>query len=314
MNPSDKKGASGLLIIIAFATVYIVWGSTYFFILKALNDFPPMMLGGLRFIIAGLLMLIWCIIKGEKLFVLEDIKHGAISGVLMLFIGTGVVIWVEQYLASALVAILVSAAPLWFVLLDKPKWKENFTSKSTIAGLIFGFIGIILLFKEEINSVFNGISDFTEISSMLLLMFGSLSWAAGSIYSKYKAKSGSNTVNVAWQIIAAAVPFIILSFILGEPQRMHWQTVTTAGWFSLLYLIFFGSIAAYTAYVWLLQVCPATQVSTYAYVNPLVAVLLGVFFASEKISILQILGLVIILVSVLLINLAKYRNSKKLSQ
>jgi drug/metabolite transporter (DMT)-like permease len=308
MTGSKIKNASPLLVIVAFTTIYIVWGSTYFFILIALKGFPPMMLGALRFIIAGALMLGWCFARGEKLFVLNDMKHAAVSGLLMLFVGTGMVIWVEQYLASALVAILVSADPIWFVLLDKSKWKENFTNKSTIAGLIFGFIGIVLLFKEKISNAFSGSNSYIEIGSMLLIIIGSLSWTAGSLYSKYKSTSGSNTVNVAWQIIAAGIPFIPLSFLLGEPQHLQWQTISSDAWFSLFYLIIFGSIAAYTAYVWLLQVRSATQVSTFAYVNPVVAVLLGVFFASENISFLQITGLVVILVSVLLVNLAKYRN------
>jgi len=308
MPGSNIKNASPLLVIVAFATIFIVWGSTYFFILIALKGFPPMMLGALRFIIAGAIMLGWCLARGEKLFILNDIKHAAISGLLMLFIGTGVVIWVEQYLASALVAILVSANPLWFVLMDKSGWKENLTNKSTVTGVIFGFIGIVLLFKEKINSAFSGSNNYIEIGSMVLLMIGSLSWTAGSLYSKCRTTSGSNTVNVAWQITAAGIPFIPLSFLFGEPQRMQWQTISADVWFSLFYLVVFGSIAAYTAYVWLLQVRPATQVSTHAYVNPVVAVLLGVFFASENISFLQITGLVVILVSVLLINLAKYRN------
>ena len=147
---------------------------------------------------------------------------------------------------------------------------------------------------------------------MFLLMIGSLSWTAGSLYSKYKATSGSNTVNVAWQMIAAAVPFIFLSFLFNEQQNFQWQNIPANAWLSLFYLVFFGSIAAYTAYVWLLQVRPSAQVSTYAYVNPVVAVLLGIFFADESISFLQITGLVIILASVLLINLAKYRIANKM--
>src|SRR6185436_9587543 len=252
MPGSNIKNASPLLVIVAFATIFIVWGSTYFFILIALKGFPPMMLGALRFIIAGAIMLGWCLARGEKLFILNDIKHAAISGLLMLFIGTGVVIWVEQYLASALVAILVSANPLWFVLMDKSGWKENLTNKSTVTGVIFGFIGIVLLFKEKINSAFSGSNNYIEIGSMVLLMIGSLSWTAGSLYSKCRTTSGSNTVNVAWQITAAGIPFIPLSFLFGEPQRMQWQTISADEWFSLFYLVVFGSIAAYTAYVWLL--------------------------------------------------------------
>lgn len=311
MTGSINKNASPFLVILSFATVYTVWGSTYFFILKALQGFPPMFLGALRFIIAGLIMLGWSFLRGEKMFILKDIKHSALSGILMLFVGTGIVIWVEQYLPSAFVAILVSAAPLWFVLMDKPKWKENFTNKATITGLIIGFIGIVLLFSEKINSAFSLGGNHAEFGSMLLLLVGSLSWTAGSLFSKYKATSGSNTVNVGWQMLAAGIPFIPISFLLGEPQHLQWKSIPVNAWLSVLYLIFFGSIAAYTAYVWLLQVRPAAQVSTYAYVNPVVAVLLGVLFASEKISFVQLLGLAIILGSVLLINLAKYRAAKK---
>lgn len=299
------------MVVVAFATVYIVWGSTYFFILKTLQGFPPFLMGALRFIIAGVIMLTWCFIKGEKLFILKDIKHAAVSGLLMLFVGTGVVIWVEQYLASALVAILISAAPIWFVLLDKPKWKENFTNKSTLAGLFIGFVGIVLLFKEKISGAFSSVDSSVQIGCMLLLLVGSFSWTAGSIYSKYKATAGSNKVNVGWQMVAAGIPFVPLTFFHGELQHLQWQTISADAWLSLCYLIFFGSIAAFTAYVWLLQVRSSAQVSTYAYVNPVVAVLLGVFFASEKISFLQLLGLVIILGSVLLINLVKYRAGKK---
>lgn len=308
MPEPNKKTVSSLLVLLAFAIVYIVWGSTYFFIIVALKGFPPMMLGALRFLMAGAIMLAWCAAKGEKLFVANDIKNAAVSGMLMLFVGTGVVIWVEQYLPSALVAILVSAAPMWFVMMDKRAWKENFSNKSTVAGLVFGFIGVILLFKEKVTDAFSGGNNYTEIGCMFLLMLGSLCWTSGSLHSKYHPSSGSNTVNVAWQIMIPAIPFALLSFLLHEPEHMVWSNVPAVAWFSLFYLVLFGSIAAYTAYVWLLKVRPSAQVSTYAYVNPVVAVLLGVFLGAEHISVLQLTGLFVILASVLLINLAKYRK------
>ena len=117
------------MVIISFTTVYLVWGSTYFFILLALKGFPPMLLGAFRFLVGGALMLGWSFFRKEKLFILSDIKHAAVSGTFMLFGGTGVVIWVEQYLPSAFVAILVSAAPLWFVLMDRPMWKISFNAE-----------------------------------------------------------------------------------------------------------------------------------------------------------------------------------------
>lgn len=293
------------MVVLAFAAIYIIWGSTYFVTLIAVQNLPPFLLGAIRFIIAGLILLGWNIIRKEKVFEIHTIKHAAVSGFLMLFIGNGAVIWVEQFLPSAAVAIIVSSAPIWFVVLDKPLWSQNFKSKATIAGLITGFAGVVLLFGERL---FNSGADKVHIglSSMLFLIIGSMGWAGGSLYSKYKSSGVSAPVNTAWQMIAAGIVFIPGSIIRSEWQMVNWQNVPAIAWFSLVYLILFGSIVAFSAYVWLLKVRPATQVSTYAYVNPVVAVLLGVFFANELISVTQILGLVTILGGVLLINLHKY--------
>src|ERR1700751_2125245 len=119
MPTTQNKSASTLTVVIAFATVYLVWGSTYFFIQRAIHGLPPLLMGGLRFFTAGLLVLIWCIIKGEKIFNKKDMVSAAVVGILLLCLGNGIVIWVEQTLPSAMVAILVSAAPIWFVLIDK---------------------------------------------------------------------------------------------------------------------------------------------------------------------------------------------------
>jgi drug/metabolite transporter (DMT)-like permease len=145
---------------------------------------------------------------------------------------------------------------------------------------------------------------------MLLVVIGAMSWAGGSLYSKYNSTGGSVSVNSAWQMFSAGLAFFIASLIREEQNGFVWSAVPTDAWLSVIYLILFGSIAAFSAYVWLLEVRPATQVSTYAYVNPVVAVLLGVLFANESITMLQILGLVVILGSVLLINLAKYRKAR----
>jgi drug/metabolite transporter (DMT)-like permease len=153
MATSSQKSASPLLVIIAFATVYLVWGSTYFFIKMAVDGFPPFLLGAIRFFMAGALLLTWCAIKGERIFVKRNMIHAAVSGLLLLVIGNGIVIWVEQTLPSAMVAIMVTAPPIWFVLLDKPNWGTNFKSKSTIIGLVIGFGGVILLFSEQIESM-----------------------------------------------------------------------------------------------------------------------------------------------------------------
>jgi drug/metabolite transporter (DMT)-like permease len=299
------------MVIIAFATVYLVWGSTYFFIKIAVDGFPPMLLGALRFLTAGILMLIWCVIKGEQIFVKRNIIHAVVSGFLLLVIGNGAVIWAEQTLPSAMVAIMVSSPPIWFVLLDKQNWNVNLKSTSTIIGLIIGFAGVILLFSEQLGGLFGASTGHSKLPGMLLLLIGSISWASGSLYSKYYNTKGSAPVNTAWQMLAAGLVFLPSSFLHHEVQGLQWQNIPAHSWYALLYLVIFGSIAAFSAYVWLLQVRPATQVSTYAYVNPVIAVILGVLFAHESITLLQISGLVIILGSVLLINLSKYRKEKQ---
>jgi len=312
MPAISHKPASPLLVIIAFATVYLVWGSTYFFIRIAMQGgLPPFVLGAIRFTTAGLLLMGWCAIKGEKLFVAKDVLPAAITGILLLFVANGIVIWSEKTLPSAMVAILVSSAPIWFVLLDKPHWAVNFKSKATIIGLIIGFAGVILLFSEQIGDLFKASNAQSKLPWMLLLVLGTISWSGGSLYSKTKHPTVSASVNTAWQMIAAGIVYIPVSFIHHEYDHFNLSQVNMNGWLALVYLILFGSIAAFSAYVLLLHARPATQVSTYAYVNPVIAVILGVFFASERISFIQIGGLFVILLSVLLINLAKYRKEQR---
>lgn len=305
----EETPASKLNVILAFAIVYIVWGSTYFFIQKAVQSFPPFMLGALRFFAAAFIMLIWCVYKKEKVFDLKQVMHAVLGGLLLLFIGNGAVIWVEQYMPSAIVAIMVSSSPLWFVLLDKPKWGQNLRSKSTIFGLVMGFFGVVLLFYKSIVTSVSGGSGI-EAGGMILVTLAAMSWAGGSLYSKYYSSGSSAIVNSTWQMLAAAVAFAIGGLLRGEQNGFEIQSVSPEGWWSVAYLVLFGSIAGFSAYVWLLKVRSATQVSTYAYVNPVVAVLLGVLFANERISILQISGLGVILLSVMMINLARYRKEK----
>lgn len=310
---TSTKTPSTLLVVLAFATVYIVWGSTYFFIQRALEGFPPFFLGAFRFIIAGLLMLGWTLMQGEEVFSWKVMKPAIVTGLLLLFIANGVIIWVEQFLPSAMVAIMVSSAPLWFVLLDKPKWSENLSNKSTILGLVIGFAGVILLFYEKIMATMSSLNSSRDLFAMVLVVFSSMAWAGGSLYSKYNSVSNSATVNSTWQMLAAGIAFIPGTFISGEWSSIDISTIPLNAWLATTYLILVGSIAGFSAYVWLLKVQPATKVSTYAYVNPVVAVLLGVFFAHESITLLQISGLIVILGSVLLVNLHKYRKPKQVA-
>ena len=332
MVNSSKQPPSTVRVVTAFSIVYLVWGSTYFFIRLSVAHIPPMLVGCLRFLLAGILMLAWCLFTKETVFSWRVMRPAIVSGVLLLFFGNGALIWSEQYIPSSLAAILLAAGPIWFVVLDKGKWKENFRSRATIAGLAVGSVGVLLLFWERLtgapdtaggavrqhavgvaggrDAVAAGAAgtDWSMIA-LVVLVIGSISWAAGSLYSKYRSAGNSNSVNAGWQMLAAGVCFIPASLISGEWSHLQLAAVPLSSWLSIGYLVTMGSLAGYSAFVWLLQVRPATQVSTHAYVNPVVAVLLGVLFAGERLSAIQLLGLIVILASVLLINLAKYRTA-----
>jgi drug/metabolite transporter (DMT)-like permease len=297
----------------AFAIVYLAWGGTYFFIRLSLQHIPPMLVGAIRYVIAGLLMLSWCVFTKKRIFSWRAIRPAAVSGLLLLVGGNGLLIWSEQYIPSSLAAILLASGPIWFVLLDRSKWRENFRSKATIAGLVVGSVGVLMLFGQKLQGEGGqGGGGNREMAALAMLIVASISWAAGSLYSKYKAVGNSNSVNAGWQMMIAGIVFVVCSAISGEFDHFRLRDVPLSGWLSVAYLVTLGSLLGYSAFTWLLQVRPATQVSTHAYVNPVVAVLLGVLFAGERLSFLQVLGLMVILASVLLINLAKYRADARL--
>lgn len=311
MENRPKETTSLALIIFAFAIVYVLWGSTYFFIKMAIRDIPPLLLGALRYGIAGFLMLGWAVLKRKKLFERKSLLISAIVGTLLLTGGNGAVILAEQTLPSALVAILWSLLPVTFVVIDRPNWGKNFRNRSTVLGLLMGFVGVYLLYSGQLDHVVFNSGAPLNFGGMLIVIAGTISFASGSLYSKKNPSRLSSEANVAWQMIFAGGTFMMGSLARQEVSEVHWVEIKTESWLALAFLIFFGSFVAFSAYVWLLSKRPATQVNTYAYVNPVVAVLLGVLFASEKISLLQIGGLVVILVGVLLINLSKYLKKER---
>jgi drug/metabolite transporter (DMT)-like permease len=308
MQEIHSKHAPLAKVIVAFAIVYIIWGSTYFFVQSAERDFPPFILGAFRFFASGFLLMVWCGAKGYKLIDGSQIKTSFIVGNLLLFIGNGSILWAEETLPSSLVAVLVSAAPLWFVLFDKRKWNINFSNRFIITGVFTGFAGVILLFGEKIFYHPSPSTGILQIVALTVVVAGNISWSAGSLYSKYNSK-GNTSVGAAWQMLFAGVSFFILSAFTHEIDSFNFSQIHIRAWLSVIYLICFGSLAGYSAYIWLLQVRPATQVSTNAYVNPVVAVLLGVFFGGEAINGIQIGGLAIILLSVFIINFEKYKSN-----
>jgi drug/metabolite transporter (DMT)-like permease len=296
-------------IVLAFAAVYIIWGSTYLGIQLGLRDIPPFLLSSIRFLLAGVVLLAWCLWKKDPMPSRKDIGRNAICGALMLFGGTVSVTWAEQYIPSSVAAIIVTSLPFWFVLLDKKQWSYYFSNKLIIAGLLVGFLGVVLLMSFGHTNTADNINSNKKLAGSLVIVAGGIAWTVGSLYSKYRPSQSSLLMNGSIQLLATGIFTAIISIAAGEPQKMDWSLVQFSSWMALLYLATMGSIVAYLSYLYLLKMRPAAQVSTYVYVNPIVALLLGAVIASEPIGWWQVIALLIILSGVFLVNMPKYAET-----
>ncbi len=323
MKVQQQGTPAAASIVFAYLVVYIVWGSTFFFIEKALRSFSPFVLGSIRFFIAGTLLMSYCWARGYKLYIKSAVKDALFIGFLLLFVDMAAIIWSEQYISSAIVTILSSAAAIWFILFDKPKWKQNFSSPPIVIGLVFGFLGVCMLFAEQLFAD-DGSKQHQDMKliAMIVLMLGTIGWTVGSLISKYSKEKRDREsqseqedlhvmVKTAWQMVSAGIAFTLVALFSGEYARFDIAAVLLVDWGAMAYLATMGSILAFGSYIWLLQHRPATEVSTYAYINPIVALILAHYFTSHHVSALQIGGLIVVLLSVLLMNWNLYRDNRK---
>jgi len=298
-------------IILAFAGIYIIWGTTYLAITYGLKGFPPFILSGLRFLIAGSLILGWLWAKGEKPNSAVNWYKNFIPGLLILAAGVGLVAWGEQYVTSTEAAIIMATEPFWFILLDKKNWKKYFSSPLVVTGLLIGIAGLLLFVKDSLLSGAHNGHETLRITAIGVLFVSSVLWVIGSLFSKNRSSSHSIFMNVGQQLIVGGILSLIIATVTGEWNSLQLSAIPVEAWSGLIYLIFFGSIAAYLSFIWLLSVRPPALVSTHTYVNPVVAVLFGWLIAGESISTTQTWGLAIILIGVLLTNSKSYRISKR---
>lgn len=292
-----------LAIIIAYFLIYVVWGSTYYFIGVSLKSFPTFLLGTFRFSVAGLILLLICRYNKERIFRKGLILRSAVSGIVLLFIDQMVIMLAQRYVSSSLVAIIAASVAIWIMFLDIPMWKQNFRRLTTVLGVLIGFVGVGMLYAEQAYME-EGTSPDAKYGIMILI-FGCISWSLGTLYAKYYSSAEEEVdgfAGSAWQMLWAGLLFGIGAVIFGETETFSFSQVSLPASLSLVYLISLGSLLAYSAYVWLLKVRPATEVATHAYVNPVVAVIIGGGFGGEHITGIQILGLAVILFSVLLIS------------
>ncbi len=226
----------------------------------------------------------------------------------MLVGGSGLVTWAEQYISSSSAAILIATEPFWFVLLDRKCWSTYFSQKLIVAGLLIGFIGVILFFVQP-GQASTTAGKSAPILAYLVIQLSAVLWVVGSLISKRHATSKDSTImTTGQQLLAAGLVSLGVSFFTNEWPGFHLAEVSAKAWGGLLFLIVMGSLVAYLSFVWLISVRPPALVSTHTYINPVVAVLLGSLFAAEKFTLIQGVALLIILTGVLLTNIPGYKK------
>ena len=295
--PANKP--SRLLVVLAFAAVYVIWGSTYLGIRLAIETLPGFVMAGTRFTLAGLILLTWSRLKGER-FLLSTIQwqKALIVGGLLLLCGNGGVTWAEKYVATSLAALLVATEPLWVVILNWILTHKRPNSK-VLLGVFIGLAGVSLLVSDGL-SIGNNNSWLSLVGAGVVILAG-FGWAAGSVYSNRHPIDSSTSMASGMQMMSGGVLLLVLALATGDFGRLN---LTNASWTSIgafFYLLVFGSLVGFTAYSWLLNNVTPAMATTYAYVNPVVAVFLGWLIAGEPITSRMLLAAVVIISSVVLI-------------
>lgn len=288
---------------LAYLAVCIIWGSTYLAIRIGVSEFPPTLFAGIRFLVAGSLMLAFSVYKGLKLPVdFSEVRKISIVGLFLLLGGNGCVVWAETRINSGMASLLVATVPLFMALIELVLPSRPRLNLKGWIGLLIGFGGVALLVFP------NSSGASVDIIGIILLLIGAFSWAMGSVYSKSFKASASIIPNIAIQMLAGGLGLFIVGAFFGELSNIH---VTSKGFGAILYLIFFGSIIGYSCYVYILHKWPAAKAGTYAYVNPLVAVLLGALILNEPLSISVVMSTAVILGGVILVQTSKTKTENK---
>lgn len=284
-------------VLLAFAAVYGIWGSTYLAIRFAIETIPPLLMAGVRFLTAGALLYAWCRRRGVPAPTRAQWRAAVVVGGLLLLGGNGAVVVAEQWIPSGLAALLVAAVPLWMVLLDWG-WGSRLRPSGRVAvGLMAGFGGVGML----AGAPGVGAGGTMELVGGGLVLMGALSWAAGSLYSRSAPQPAHPRMWVATQMLAGGALLLPAAVATGELARLDLGGVSAKSVLALAYLIVFGALVAYAAYIWLLSVSTPARVGTYAFVNPVVAMFLGWALADEPLSFRSLLAAAIIVGAVVVI-------------
>jgi drug/metabolite transporter (DMT)-like permease len=304
MNPANPP--KRLHAVIAFGLVYVLWGSTYLAIRIAVEQLTPLLMGGLRFIAAGLLMLGFRKLGGHRILVpRRDLLRLAIIGTLLLVTSNVVLAWAETYIHTGLAALLAAIIPLWFLILERLTHSTDHLSPRGLAGIALGIIGVAVLLWPDVS----GHTGFgaSQLFGSILVLWAGISWAFGSILAKRWHMPVDPFTAAGWQMFFGGCINGLLALCAGDPHRVAWMGASRSLW-AIVYLIFAGSLVGFTAYVWLLNNIPIAKVATYAYVNPVIAILLGCLFHGEKVDAYMLAGSAVVILSVILVTGAKVKH------
>ncbi len=290
-------GGTTTLVLMAFAAVYVVWGSTYLAIRIGIESFPPLILAGLRHITVGLLLYPVLRRKTGIRPTAANWRTAAVAGALLLFVGNGGVSWAEQTVPSGIAALLVATVSLWLVIVDWLRPGGVRPAPRVAMGLLMGFVGLALL----VGPARLGGSQRVDPRGAAVLVVASLAWACGSLYSKHGGMPSSPMLGVAMQSFAGGAILLVAGLFVGEFHALHLGAISLRSWLALAYLIVFGSGIGFSAYIYILHKSTAARVATYAFVNPVVALFLGWLIVGEAITLRTVIAAAVILTAVILV-------------
>jgi drug/metabolite transporter (DMT)-like permease len=300
----DQPSPSRVAIVSAFAAVYVIWGSTYLAIRLAVAALPPFLMVGVRFLMAGWILYLWARIRGAPRPEAAHWRSASVIGTLLLVSGNGFLSWAEQRVPSGLAALLVAMVPFWIVILDWLRPRGTAPSRGVLFGLLIGFFGVALLLKPWKSAG----EEKIDPRGAAMLFAASLSWAIGSLYSIRAKLPPSPSLCTGMEMVCGGTISVLLGLATGEIHRMESASIALQSLLAVAYLVFFGSVLALNCYMWLLRACSPAWVSTYPFVNPVVAIFLGWAFANEVLSGTTLVAASVIIVSVFLITIFDTRK------
>jgi drug/metabolite transporter (DMT)-like permease len=309
-----QAGPSRALVIAAFAAIYLIWGSTYLAIKYAIETVPPFLMTGVRFLVAGGVLYAWALFTAarhpaaarppEPGLTMRQWRDAFVVGALLIVGGTALVGWAELSVPSGITSLILATTPLWMVMLESIMESRQVPTPRVLAGVAVGILGLGILIGPSLLNRGHG----TDLLGVVGLILAALAWSGGAMYSRRSAIPGSPARATGMQMIAGAFLSMLCGFAIGEHHQFSWAAVTASSVIALAYLVLVGALVGFTAYLWLMRVSTPSRVATHAYVNPVVAVLLGWAILSEPFSQRTGIAMAVIVVAVVLIVSAPKRG------